>query len=326
MNIFKRMFDAVLFLFTYLRKNAFCRHRPLSVRIEPTNVCNLSCIMCPYTKMTRKKGYMSLELFKKLIDNNYTFIRHLDLYMLGEPLLHGQIDQMVEYARKYNVWTRMYTNAVFLDEKISKKLILSGLNAITISLDGLNKTGYQEIRKSASFEKIIENIRKFIIIKNDLKMNSPHVSVKFVNFRFDRKKIKLFVKKIKSMGVDSVDGMIVHGWPGFKFSYNDAVGKKINKNKYYHCVMPWSVISIGWDGKVYGCCDDYDGLYVIGNIDDTPHLKDIWNSEKMIVLRRKLAKGDYHNLPHCKDCDRLWRPPLYNTIFKNAYWSLQESL
>lgn len=44
-------------------------HVPPTVYIELTDICNLDCVMCDGSGMTRKSGLMSMELFKKIIDN-----------------------------------------------------------------------------------------------------------------------------------------------------------------------------------------------------------------------------------------------------------------
>src|SRR3989344_1724871 len=42
----------------------------IMVTIEPNNLCNLNCIMCPYKRMKRKKESMPMELFKKIVDES----------------------------------------------------------------------------------------------------------------------------------------------------------------------------------------------------------------------------------------------------------------
>jgi hypothetical protein len=41
---------------------------PPSLQLEPTNFCNLRCVSCPRDNMTREKGFMEFNLFKKIID------------------------------------------------------------------------------------------------------------------------------------------------------------------------------------------------------------------------------------------------------------------
>jgi len=67
-----------------------------SVAIEPTNGCNLDCVMC-YSK-GRKEGIMDWQLYKKIIDEGVSMRRDLGvgLNFGGESLLHPKFSDMVE--------------------------------------------------------------------------------------------------------------------------------------------------------------------------------------------------------------------------------------
>ena len=106
MSFIGELIDAIKFLFAYICKKSFCDYRPFVIVLEATNNCNLKCIMCAHPNMKREKGYMSLDLFKSIINTNKNFIRRLDLHMLGEPLLHNDISMMVKYAKDNNVRTK----------------------------------------------------------------------------------------------------------------------------------------------------------------------------------------------------------------------------
>src|SRR3954462_2903705 len=41
---------------------------PEIVPIESTNICNAKCVFCPRDDMHRKHGFMSFELFRKIVD------------------------------------------------------------------------------------------------------------------------------------------------------------------------------------------------------------------------------------------------------------------
>ena len=50
---------------------------PTHLQVEPTNLCNLKCPLCPVTEgLKRPKGHMDLDLFKKFIDEvgDYAFL------------------------------------------------------------------------------------------------------------------------------------------------------------------------------------------------------------------------------------------------------------
>jgi hypothetical protein len=326
MNFLDELSGGAKFLSAYLRKKVICHYRPPMVLVEPTNNCNVKCIMCPHDKMLRQKGYMDFDLYKKLIKNNRGFIINLNLFLMGEPLLHPRIAEMASYARSFNIRTSIFTNATLIDKEKCQELLLSGINLITISFEGL-EGHYESIRIGANYKKVIDNIKNLVSMKNSLKIKSPQVIIKFINFNYKAQEIKKFVGKMKEIGVDKVWEVPLHGWPDFRIEKDEvnAGGRPFSK-KYYPCVLPWSTMSVLWDGKVVGCCDDFEGKFVIGSINETPDLSKIWNSPKMISLRTKLAGKEYADLELCRICDRIGKPPFKYPIFQNAMWGLKERL
>ncbi len=49
------------------------------IRIENTNLCTYKCLMCPREKMKRKKGIMSFDNFKYILDSYDSFEKELHL-------------------------------------------------------------------------------------------------------------------------------------------------------------------------------------------------------------------------------------------------------
>jgi len=96
---------------------------PRIIFIEPTNYCNYKCTICPITSMKRKKGFMNLDLFKKIVDEASNIgIKRINLQMYGEPLLHPKLLEMIRYAKSkksFEVW--FDTNVYLLDEKKNKR-------------------------------------------------------------------------------------------------------------------------------------------------------------------------------------------------------------
>ena len=45
---------------------------PRGLMIEPSNICNANCVFCPSSDITRSRGFMTFELFKKIIDEAVT--------------------------------------------------------------------------------------------------------------------------------------------------------------------------------------------------------------------------------------------------------------
>lgn len=78
---------------------------PFMILVEVTNDCTLDCIMCPHSQLREKTGYMSFDLFKRVIDECSRHHSPGDLVFsgIGEPLLHPQILEMAKFANSKGI-------------------------------------------------------------------------------------------------------------------------------------------------------------------------------------------------------------------------------
>jgi len=105
----------------------------------------------------------------------------LNFNIRGEPLLHPEIDKMVEYAKKKGLIDVYFnTNAVRLDEEMSKRLIDSGLDRLSISFEGYTKEVYEKYRVGGKYEKVLSNIEMIQSLKSRLGVSNPKIRVQTV--------------------------------------------------------------------------------------------------------------------------------------------------
>jgi len=75
----------------------------------------------------------------------------------GEVLLRNDIPDIINVAHKHRIRTSLCTNGYLIDEKITKRLVDSGLNGMVISLDSLKEETHDALRGTiGSYNKIIE--------------------------------------------------------------------------------------------------------------------------------------------------------------------------
>ena len=120
---------------------------PDRMYIESTNMCNLSCVMCPTGRkeVLRPKGFMEFDVFKQIVDEMAPHVKATTLHIWGEPLMHKRIFDMVAYCRAHNLRSEISTNATLLDEKKAQKLLDAGLDAIYLCLDGMRPETYEAV-------------------------------------------------------------------------------------------------------------------------------------------------------------------------------------
>ena len=149
-------------LWTELPANRTIRDYPLLVDLELASLCNLKCPMC-YTiteefKQKITKGFMDFELFKRIIDEVAGKVYAIRVSLRGESLLHKQFAELVAYAKKAGIQeVSTLTNGAKLKGDTLERILESGIDWITISIDGVGET-YEKIRRPIKFEQIVSNL------------------------------------------------------------------------------------------------------------------------------------------------------------------------
>lgn len=291
--------------FHYKKKSAVLPYLPVRLWIELTSDCNYKCVMCPNKELKKEdKGYLDFSLYKKIINESQEFIFDVNLAHRGESLLHPQVAEMIDYAKKRNIFTRLHTNGSLLTEEKSYEIIQAGLDRLSFSFDGYDKETYERIRKQGDFDKTIKNIIRFLEIKKAAHQKKPVTAIEVIDFGKETSdKLagakKEFMNNFRNLPLDELAFKELHNWAG-------EIKKKKHYGEYLICPFPWNALIIYWDGSVLPCTQDFFGYYVLGNVKDSS-LKEIWNSEKMVDLRKKLITREIEELSTCSNCDRLRR-------------------
>ena len=102
------------------------------VYLEITNVCNLSCSFCPGTK--RPKHFLSPEEFRCLASRLAGHTEYLYLHVMGEPLLHPRLAEILDIAAALGFKICLTTNGTLLDRALPTLLSARKLHKISVSL------------------------------------------------------------------------------------------------------------------------------------------------------------------------------------------------
>lgn len=282
---------------SFLLRQARSAGLPRMIGIEPTNRCNLQCIMCPRGQMTRPLGDMDLALFQKIIGEGQRYLEFVWLQDMGEPLLHPQFDTMIRYARERGVRTGISTNATLLTPAAAERLAASGLDYLMFAFDGSTAQTYERIRVNARFETTLANVRHYLKLKQERRLRT-FVVMQSIYMPETEGEVRDYLRMWRVPGVDAIRLRQV------TYSGNRRGGRFANPRRAGPCLWPWSNPHIKWNGDLVPCCQDADASYVLGNLRETS-LAELWNSEKMVELRRKLIEGRYAEVPLCSDCNMV---------------------
>jgi len=268
---------------------------PLHLDIEVTSSCNLKCPFCATTYSKFNNGYMKWETAKKILDEaGEKGLYACKFNFRGEPLLHKELGRFIKYAKDKGIIDVFFnTNAVFLTEEKAKMLIDSGLDRLTVSFEGFDKTVYERNRVGANFEEVVANVERLRSLRDKLGVSKPKIRVQTVLIPELKDRMSNYVE----FWEDRVD----------QVSYNDmepsvdAVLQRIKQVKStWICPFPYQRMTIMWDGTVTVCKNDYNGKLALGNVNHDS-LEKCW-IHSLKTLREQHRKGLAHEIQACREC------------------------
>ena len=123
-----------------------------------------------------KRGFMGTALFQKIVDELGEFptkIKKIKIGNHGEPTLHPDLAECIEYATKSEVAdvVELFTNGSKLNPLLNSKIVESGLQRINISLEGLNDERQASNRRKPGFQRYCSWSRRSLSPKNMAESN-----------------------------------------------------------------------------------------------------------------------------------------------------------
>ena len=127
---------------------------------EVTRSCNLACVHCrtsaergPYP------GELSTEECFRVIDEMVSFSKPVIILTGGEPLLRPDIFDLARYGTKSGLRMVMATNGTLITDQTIEEMKASGIQRVSISLDGPDAEIHDAFRKvNGSFEGSLRGI------------------------------------------------------------------------------------------------------------------------------------------------------------------------
>ena len=100
--------------------------------LEITNLCNLSCVFCPGTR--RPTGFLTPEDFSLLAGRLRPHTEYLYLHLMGEPLAHPQLEEILRRAGALGFRVMITTNGTLLEERGRLLLASPAVERVSVSL------------------------------------------------------------------------------------------------------------------------------------------------------------------------------------------------
>lgn len=102
------------------------------VNIEISNICNLQCGFCP--EVVRTKGLIDLGLFRRIIDQVAPLTDQVCFHLMGDPLVHPKLAELVRICHERDVKIFFVTNGVLLRDAQAELLLHPAFRQVNFSL------------------------------------------------------------------------------------------------------------------------------------------------------------------------------------------------
>jgi radical SAM protein with 4Fe4S-binding SPASM domain len=256
------------------------------VYVEITNNCNLDCSFCIGNK--REKKFIDIDSYEVLLNKLEGYTDYLYFHVMGEPLLHPKINDLINIAsKKYNI--NITTNG-YLINRIKNNKNIRQINISLHSFDDKYKTTLDEYMNNI-FDSVDELSKNTYI---EYRMWVDNVNKDKIINKLEEK-YNISIGDIDHITLDKnvfyqVEQEFI--WPDINNSYYEEEGT---------CMGTRSHIGILVDGTVVPCCLDSNGSINLGNIYESS-LDDILNGE----LYSSIKEGFLNNKkihPMCRHCN-----------------------
>lgn len=251
--------------------------------LEITNVCNMHCEFCPGTR--REQGFLSPENFRILANRLRPHTEYLYLHLMGEPLLHPELKQILDAAEELNFKVMVTTNGTLLRERGKLICTSPAVQKVSVSLhswEGNGRNGLDDyLEQCISFTQMASEAKKRCVLRL---WNLDGPGGKGKNLRNDE-----ILSTLKTAfptpwheghrGTTLAPNVFLE-W-GEKFDWPDLTAPEENAPKF--CYGLRDQIGVLWDGTVVPCCLDHEGDIPLGNLYGQP-LEKILNSPRAQAL------------------------------------------
>lgn len=286
---------------------------PVHINLGTINRCNLSCNFCFFFASSYKKTHTTdffkeyRELDSKIVHDIFDYAAKygsmVDLVGPCEMLLDKRVPDFIRYAKNVGVrWVSMTTNGLLLDEEMAQRIIHSGLDSLSISIDAATEQTYKENR-GGNFKKLVKNVEYFLeqLEKSGRNM---FISLSMILNKEAENEVEMFKKKwsaYKAVNEFYIRNLICKENEGMDVLHKDNVSVQ---NRLI-CQKMWDEIHVNPDGGVMPCCNM--SLTVgwnnksLGNLYEQT-MEEIWAGIVAHNLRKDLVNGDFSEWEICRNC------------------------
>ncbi len=271
------------------------------IYVEIGNICNLNCSFCAGTK--REKRQMTPEEFREIIKKIKPYTKSVYLHVMGEPLIHKNLGEIIEILREYSLSASITTNGTLLKEKGS--LLISNadvIHKVSVSLHSAEGSGTEKfddyLEDALSFSKKAAEVGVFMVFRLWNKDSAEGQGKNKENGKIEKFLRENFLSEwqVRPKGF-RLDKKIFLEYDGI-FTWPAKSSAEEKEEGFCHGLINQLAILV--DGTVTPCCLDSEGEINLGNIFKRD-LEEILSGDTAQKITLGFKAGNFTH-PLCKKC------------------------
>jgi MoaA/NifB/PqqE/SkfB family radical SAM enzyme len=283
------------------------RGLPYYYIIDICNVCNLRCPLCPTgnTKIARKQDMLSLDQYKEIFNKVKDYALVVSIYNHGEPFLNPDAFAIIEHTKRNRVGTNASSNLTWPQPVDVREIVRSGLDYLTVSLDGVTQESYEQYRVRGDIRNVFENMKALVAAKKELNSKTPFIEWQYIVFKHTEHEMEQARRMAEEIGVDMLrfvspgvqpedmhDKSLQEKWMPENPLFWERNPDVVEQRGYLYeqpCYYLYRSMFIYTGGGVTPCCFAHDTNHDFGNI-LTQSVPEIWNNHKYRSARMLFSK------------------------------------
>lgn len=259
---------------------------------------------------------MKIELFRKILEEVRDYSRYIYFHVMGEPLMHPEIESFLDLCQEYGCFANITTNATLLGNIKDKIISKKALRLINFSLHS-----FESNTPECEIDSYLDGILSFV---KEAKKNNPEIiscfrlwNMKENSTNFSNQYVLRKIEKFFRVSAEIKEIPATSASNGIKVAHNTYVNQAEcfdwpnanipDLNLKGFCLGLRDQAAILVDGTVVPCCVDSEGVVNLGNI------REISFSE---IINGKRAVDLYDGFSARKLVESLCRKCGYRSRFK----------
>lgn len=258
--------------------------------LEITNVCNLRCRFCPGTR--RPAGFLSVRDFRRYGEKLRPHTEYLYLHLMGEPLLHPQLAELLTVAEALRFRVMVTTNGALLSQRGELLYSSPAVEKVSISLhsfEGSEREGLAGyLEQCVCFAEMASAAGKKCVLRL---WNLDGVDTRGANTQNGSILTALEAAfpgpwKEGRRGTTLAPRVFLEF--GEKFDWPDLSAPEEDSPTF--CYGLRDQVGVLWDGTVVPCCLDHEGDIPLGSLREQT-LEEILNGPRAQAIYNGFSQG-----------------------------------